>query len=300
MMTFLPGLAGGDSQAADIDESGVVVGSAVDALGRSRAVRWVNGVPEDLGTLGGEESAALGMNNVGQVVGMSETEGEPSGFLWSEGELSALPPMPPNPFGWAEDINDQGVAVGSSAGAPTQDATLWIAGVPSKLPSLAFEAGATAVGEDGVVVGGSIPDDQESARGVRWVEGRVEELPTPPEANFSSANDINRLGQIVGHAAGAVIWHGDGYRQIDTVGYGRGINDQGQVVASWLGGIGYSWEPQRSFAARPQRDTVEPPTLRRGRHPPPGLRPSSSGLCRAPPLMSAKVENALRVAGCIE
>lgn len=294
----LTGLSDGDTQAADINNSGVIVGSSVDTLGRSRAIRWVGGAPEDLGTLGGAESAALGINEPGQIVGMSETEGELSGFLWVGGRITALPPTPPNSFGYAEDINEDGVAVGWSAGARLQDATVWIDGVPSALPSLAYEASASAIGDDGVIVGASIPDYQNSARGVRWEDGRVEDLPTPPGVVFSSARDINALGQTVGDADGLTIWEGDGYTRIDSLGYGAAINDRGQAVGWWFSGAAFLWELRRTFPARPAVDPVEPPPAPvELTHRP--LRTSASALCRVPRLLSRKAESALRVAGCV-
>jgi uncharacterized membrane protein len=297
-LSFLDGLSNGSSQAADINDRGVVVGSSMDPLGRSRAVRWVRGIPEDLGTLGGEESAALGLNDRGEIVGVSEIEGELSGFLWSKGEIRPLPPAPGAAFAYTLDINNQGVAVGWSAGGGViQDATVWVRGVPAKLPSLAYEAAAFAIGEEGTIVGSSIPDYQNSARGVRWADGEVEDLPTPSGVEFSSADDINDRGQVVGHAGGAAIWRCESYVQVDQVGYGRGINNRGQVVGSWFGGAAYLWNPLHgrfaTLRSRPPRTPSEG-----ARAVAPDLRAAGTGLCRSPPLLAAKLVDALAVAGC--
>jgi probable HAF family extracellular repeat protein len=46
---------------------------------------WQNGIPIDLGTLGGVNSIANAINERGQVVGYSLTSSDVwHGFLWSE------------------------------------------------------------------------------------------------------------------------------------------------------------------------------------------------------------------------
>ena len=45
----------------------------------------------DLGTLGGQNSFAFGINNLGQIVGTSELEsGQSRAFLWENGEMMDL------------------------------------------------------------------------------------------------------------------------------------------------------------------------------------------------------------------
>ena len=54
-MRDLGTLGGRASRAFDINPFGVIVGFAQNANGRERAVRWVNGVIQSLGTLGGAD-----------------------------------------------------------------------------------------------------------------------------------------------------------------------------------------------------------------------------------------------------
>ena len=285
-LVLLEGLSeNGESRATDLNDAGVIVGSADDAEGRERAIRWIDGTPEDLGTLGGQEATALGINQAGQIVGVSETEGDLQGFLWNDGTLTALPPGPDAGFAYAEDINDLGVVVGWSAGgAIAQDATVWVDGVPTKLPSLAYEAAASAINNRGEIVGGSFPDFVESARAVRWVDGIVEDLPMPGDAEFSSADDINDRGHIAGFSLGTTVWRGRKFRSVDTVGQGRGTNLRGDVVGRRdLGPFLWRKRAPDIDWARPPRDA-------------PATPPSAAASSTTPPSAAAPVTRAAPVA----
>lgn len=80
---------------------------------------YANGVMTDLGTLGGNSSAALGINDLGQVVGYSNI---PTGlhvshaFLYSNGVLSDLEGQVGAGVSIANDINNRGEIVGESDG----------------------------------------------------------------------------------------------------------------------------------------------------------------------------------------
>jgi probable HAF family extracellular repeat protein len=126
-------LGGGMSVAADINNKDQVVGGALTADGMTHAFLWTigpdeKGVITDLGTLGGDNSFALAINEAGQVVGWAETGElyEEEGvvrpvrhaFLWEDGQMYDLgvhsdfydyPFIPPYPFSYAVDINEQGV-----------------------------------------------------------------------------------------------------------------------------------------------------------------------------------------------
>ena len=88
----------------------------------------------DLGTLGGNYSEALAINDRGQVVGRSTTaSGDWNAFLWTaKGGMVDLGTLGGN-YGLAHAINNQGQIIGDSRNAANAThATLWLA--PSLTP----------------------------------------------------------------------------------------------------------------------------------------------------------------------
>jgi probable HAF family extracellular repeat protein len=114
-------LGGQSSYAADINEDGWVVGRAGTSDGGSHAFLYQAGVMRDLGTPPGAVSSdALGINNLGQIVGtaiMDPTNGTSHAFLWEEGVMYDLNTRIPPNSGWKLEmacaINDRGLIVGS-------------------------------------------------------------------------------------------------------------------------------------------------------------------------------------------
>ena len=60
-----------DSDGVAINGRGEVVGSSLATSGRRHPVLWRNGKITDLGSLGGDFSAAVAINERGQVIGVS-------------------------------------------------------------------------------------------------------------------------------------------------------------------------------------------------------------------------------------
>ena len=149
------------SIAQDIDSAGRVVGSAIPAGAlRPRAVMWDGGSVIDLGTLGGASAQALAMNDLGDVVGVSDTaSGSPHAFLFhvengvvtSRTDLGFLGGDSSAAYG----VNNAGQVVGASHAR----AFLWENGVMHDLNDLVADLdgwdmqAAWAINDSGVIVG---------------------------------------------------------------------------------------------------------------------------------------------------
>lgn len=107
------------SQAYDVNNGSLVVGSSDTASGNRHAFLYPGGgaAPQDLGVLtGGNWSDAYGINDAGHIVGTSAIDmvGEDwRGFVIAGGPMAPLPAMAPAPCpNWAFDINSSDVIVG--------------------------------------------------------------------------------------------------------------------------------------------------------------------------------------------
>ncbi len=156
----------------------------------------------DLGTLGGAVSSAIGINDVGQVVGFSLTaSGDTRAFLWDE---NTTPKM-----------TDLGALSGDD------QSTAW------------------DINEAGQVVGRSSLKGTQGMRAFLWDNGVMTPLGFLPGHDGSTAWDINDVGQIAGYSYGGGVseafrWEGGVFTPLGTLGgassWGKGINNAGQVV----------------------------------------------------------------------
>jgi probable HAF family extracellular repeat protein len=79
--------------ALDINSHGVVVGKSNGADGKTRAFIWQNGVMRDLGVSPGHTTAALAINDRGQVLGTIDGYPDPGPariFLWDNGAAQVI------------------------------------------------------------------------------------------------------------------------------------------------------------------------------------------------------------------
>jgi probable HAF family extracellular repeat protein len=141
-MTHLPPLSPDpDSAATAINDRGQVVGisglcsNAVGGASAEHALLWEDGIPTDLGNIGGHAwNTPFAINNQGQVVGFGNISGDenaaenPAAFLWTKtNKMQEIPPYGTDTNNAAFDINEKGQVVGNSfnLNTGTSRATLW-------------------------------------------------------------------------------------------------------------------------------------------------------------------------------
>jgi probable HAF family extracellular repeat protein len=263
----LPG--GYSSTAGWINASGLIIGQAQNGLidpltggPELRAVVWTNGNITDLGTLGGNESASIGANDRGQVIGVAlNAVADPfsffgatqaRAFLWEGGAMRDLGTLGgPDAFG--QYLNSRGQVTGfsytsytpnQSSGVPTVDPFLWENGTMLDLGTLGGTFGqVNDLNDPGQVVGTSNVAGDVYTHGFIWSKGVLTDVGTFGGDN-AEADWINNAGQVAGSAdfAGDQIHHGflwkDGaLTDLGTVAgdpcsRAYGINSSGQIVGS--------------------------------------------------------------------
>lgn len=198
---------GTPSQAADINNAGVVVGVSQNRDGLSRAFRWTrSGGMEDLGTLpGSPRSGATRIVDNGQILG------------WSEVEEGAVVPVRWNAAGRIERLD-----------------------IPP-VPDAYFSNDVADFSQRGEVVGSAIGD---AMHGWYWsrATGTVDLRDQVPSCTENFAYAINAHGTVTGAACSglgypmAYTWSLDrGYQFLDigefpeSVAFGLAISDAGTV-----------------------------------------------------------------------
>lgn len=204
-----------------------------------KGFRWEKGEMKPLPAFpGGYNSYATAANNRGEIVGWAENGVHDSScnqafqilqfraVVWEpNGEMRELPPLPGDSTSAATAINDKGQIVGISgacgvavADVSAAHSVIWENGVPTRIGDFGGHTWntPTAINNDGVVVGFSLPADKEGTRFYRafvWTrETGTRMLDQIAGDGRSAAFGINDDGQIAGvsRTAGAllraVIW----------------------------------------------------------------------------------------------
>jgi probable HAF family extracellular repeat protein len=265
-------LGGYESFATGVNDQGQVVGlatiNAPDSLSfpaqgqQARAFLWENGTMRDLGTLGGPDAYAIGINDRGQVLGFSFVNSTPNattglptgdGFLWENGVITDIP----DPFGGTLVtpfyLGDNGQVVGYASmpgDVPGQERPfLWQNGVFTDLSTLGGRGAAEKINNAGQIVGNANFAGGTAYHAAIWQNGKVSDLATVGSDDCSVGLDINSVGQAVGYSAAcdgstarAFLWQNGGpmvdlntlvpantalHLQIAT-----NINDFGEIVGS--------------------------------------------------------------------
>ena len=112
-VTDLGSMGGSSAVAFGINASGMAIGWAENAIGRTSAFASVKGGLLHLpGLSGASDSFAYLVNDSGVVVGISYVNGQPNGVIWNGAASTDL-----GPGIFATGINDPGAVVGSNGHA---------------------------------------------------------------------------------------------------------------------------------------------------------------------------------------
>lgn len=205
------GLSAGE--AVDINNRGqVLVNLHASDFSRQNALLWWSGKVTDLGSLGGNQTWAIAINDRGMVLGWSDNAaGVLHPFLWQDGKMTDLAP---GTDGWGSSavmaLNQAGDVVGDLEGRPV----LWRRGVPvDVLPGRIGSA--AALNDRGDVAGTTyIPGGPDIIRTpFRWRKGAVVDFGIlHPGLVGTLVNAVDDRGRLIGTslaeggATHVVVW----------------------------------------------------------------------------------------------
>jgi probable HAF family extracellular repeat protein len=199
-------IIGGAVQPSGVNNSDQVTGSFPTGPNRdSHAFVWSpqNPILQDLGTFGGPFSFAYGINDSGQVVGLSETQGQGDApFIWSED--TGMQPIPP-PLTMTFAINNRGQVAGLAGGVAAiwsqTDGTQELGVLPGTVRSWAV-----AISNRGTAVGRSWDSGDGFVFFWTSTQGMVNVNTLAHNANQNwTAVGVNDAGQIVVNKKGGNV-----------------------------------------------------------------------------------------------
>jgi probable HAF family extracellular repeat protein len=253
------------SGARAINRRGTVVGEY--STGPDQAIRgflWHDGTLRDLGTLGGADSHALGINDSGLIAGYArDRNGLTHAVVWENGRPRALGTHSAKfPRSQALALNDSGVVVGSAFNDRGGEALIWNGSRMERLepPPRARSSVGTSINQEGDAAGNVIVEGDLHTHACFWRQGKPEILRGLGFA--SNATAVNTAGHVGGsyfHEKGeqrAFLWAGRTMHDLTSLLEGAGglvlrsvltIDDRG-----WIAGVGVHAGLPMAFVARPR------------------------------------------------
>jgi len=227
------------SEAYDINNNGIIVGSGRDEKGRYRGFLYRSGTYKTLIPPGWEEARARAVNDGGDVAGQGLAR-DYKGFLYSNGVYTEI--LPP---GWREayayGISNNGEIVGYGREQKYFKGFLYSRGNYSDIiPPGWREAYAYGINSNGVVTGYGI-DENSKTRGFIYENGTYTAI-LPPGLHEAKAFHINDHGAVVGsgldigNTPKSFMYKDGDYSEILAPGWqsveAYGVNNRG-AVAGW-------------------------------------------------------------------
>jgi probable HAF family extracellular repeat protein len=248
-MMDLGDLGGEFGRARAVNAQGLVIGEGVVPLNEpdliQRAVLWRMGVPSDLGTLGGTNSAGTSVNANGTAGGWAQdAAGGVHPVLWDGGGVRSLPTLG-GVGGAVWGLNDAGWAVG---GAAREDgsyrAVLWRGNGVMDLGTFGGDYSVAYDANDlGWIVGTAL-DAAGQERAALWSADAVVDLGSLSGGQWTAARGVNEARQLIlwgrpddESANRAAFWNGDAASPVVDLGtlggaesWAFGLNNLGAVV----------------------------------------------------------------------
>ncbi|MBN9501408.1 MAG: hypothetical protein BGO01_01165 [Armatimonadetes bacterium 55-13] len=196
------------SRAIGINDAGVIAGNAETQYG-TQGVIWEPGNIRLLMSLDPideyQDSVAMAINGLGQVAGAAAQGAFKRAVIWEGDTIRVLGGL--GDVAGAEDINDFGKSVGWTANSDGSTSGFYNDGTDTfLLPTLTgmFYGDASAINNDGIIVGYSAPDGIGEGRATMWKDGVAYDLndllgPDAADWTLIGATGIDDDGSIIGY-----------------------------------------------------------------------------------------------------
>ena len=230
------------STGAAINSSGLVAGSSYNSGSRYCAALYSDSSLFTLSSLGGTQSYALGINDAGIVVGMSDTAGNAAqrAVRWTGAAAADLGDLG-GTNSRAEAINNAGIIAGN-ADLPDGSfhAFRYSDGAMTDLGTLGGSCSSGyAINANGQIAGAANPYGDATIEAVRWTGADIELLPSLGGGGYGVS--INDSGQVTGYSfledgatTRAVRWTGTAVTDLGTLSgsnsIARSINNAAIIV----------------------------------------------------------------------